>query len=107
MPGEITDIAEAEVAAFPFAKMAPPNKKIQITSELDISSETLFEKITDNSTGETKVINKQKPHQRSKTTTVTTNPVKCEAKGTEEPHVTEGKAVDINPATIGYDTSQL
>lgn len=84
-----------------------PNKKIQITSKVDISSENLYEKVTDNTTGETKVTNKQEPHETSKTKTVTTNPVKYEAKGTEEPHVTEGKAVDINPATIGYDTSQL
>lgn len=84
-----------------------PNKKIQITSKLDISSENLYEKITDNTTGETKVVNKQEPHNTSETKTVTTNPVKYEAKGTEEPHVTEGKAVDINPATVGYDTSQL
>ena len=47
------------------------------------------------------------PTDSMETKTVTTNPVKHEAKGTEEPHVTEGKAVDINPATIGYDTSQL
>lgn len=84
-----------------------PNKKIQITSKLDISSENLYEKVTDNTTGETKVTNKQEHHETSKTKTVTTNPVKYGAKGTEEPHVTEGKAVDINPATISYDTSQL
>lgn len=86
-----------------------PNKKIQITSRLDISSENLYEKVTDNSTGETKVIDKQEPHQVSQKTTVTTNPVKYEAKGAEEAHVTEGKAVEIDqsPATVGYDTSQL
>ena len=90
------------------------NKKIQISSSLDIQAESLHEVIRDPNTGETKVIDKQEPHQQIISTTVTTNPVKYEAKGTEEPKVTEGKAeeieekaVEVDPAAIGYDTSQL
>lgn len=85
----------------------PSDKKIQFTSKLDIDSEYLHEEIKDNSTGEVKVTDKQVPHQSTLKTTVTSNPVKYEAKGIEEPHVTEGEAVDINPATVGCDTSQL
>lgn len=87
--------------------MSPSDKKIQITSKLNIDNEYLHEKITDNSTGEVRVTDKHEPHHSSLKATVTTNPVKYEAKGVEEPHVTEGEAIDINPATVGYDTSQL
>lgn len=83
------------------------NKKIQISSSFDIQAESLHEVIQDHSTGETKVIDKEEPHKQTITTTITTNPVKYEAKGIEEPKVTEGKAVQVDPATIGYDTSQL
>ena len=83
------------------------NKKIQISSSLDIESESLHEVIQDHSTGKAKVVDVQEPHKSTKTTTITSNPIKYEAKGAEEPQVTEGKAVELNPATIGYDTSQL
>jgi hypothetical protein len=86
-------------------KMA--DKKIKISSSLDIQSESLHEKIKDNKTGQTRVVDIQEPHRTTKTTTITTNPVKYEAKGPGKVEVTEGKAVDINPATVGYDTSQL
>ena len=83
------------------------NKKIQISSSFDIRSESLHEVITDRNTGKSKVVDIQEPHKKTENITVTTNPVKYEAKGAEEPKVTEGKAVEVNPATIGYDTSQL
>lgn len=83
------------------------NKKIQITSALDIQAESLHEVIKDHNTGEAKVIDKQEPHEKSISTTITTNPVKYEAKGIEEPKVTEGEAVEVNLALGGYDTSQL
>lgn len=83
------------------------NKKIQITSALDIQAESLHEVIKDHDTGEAKVIHKEEPHQTTINTTITTNPVKYEAKGTEEPKVTEGEAVEVNPVLVGYDTSQL
>lgn len=85
----------------------PSDKKIQFTSKLDIDSESLHEKITDHSTGEVKVTDKEEPHKSTLKTTVTSNDAKYEAKGIEEPHVTEGEAVDINPGVIGCDTSQL
>lgn len=90
--------------------MPSPNddhSKIQITSKLDVDHKYLHEKITDNSTGEVKVTDTKEPHSSTCKTTVATNPVKYEAKGVEEPHVTEGDAVDVNPATVGCDTSQL
>jgi hypothetical protein len=83
------------------------NRKIQISSSFDIQSESLHEVVKDNNTGQTKVTDIQEPHKRTEKTTITTNPVKYETKGTEEPQVTEGKAVHLNPATVGYDTSQL
>ena len=88
-----------------------PNKKIQITSKLDISSQHICQRVTDTSTGETKVIDKQEPHTFSKKTTITTNPVKHEVKGIEEPRVTDGRTLTINetntPSTANYDTTQL
>ena len=83
------------------------NGKIQFTSKLDIENEYLHEKITDRSTGQVKVTDKVTPHQSTLKTTIASNPVKYEAKGVEEPQVTEGEAVELNPATIGCDTSQL
>jgi hypothetical protein len=83
------------------------NKKIQISSTLDIQSESLHEVIKDHETGKTKVIDIQEPHKKTITSTITSNPVKYEAKGSEEPKVKEGEAVQLNPATVGYDTSQL
>ena len=85
----------------------PSDKKIQFTSKLDIKNEYLHEKVTDNSTGEVKVTDVREPHSCTSKTTITSNPVKYEAKGVEEPHVTEGEAVEVNPATVGCDTSQL
>lgn len=87
--------------------MSSSNKSIHISSSLDIQSESLHEKITDHSTGKSKVIDKETPHESSSSYTVTTNPVKYEKKGTDETKVTEGKAIDLDPATVGYDTSQL
>lgn len=83
------------------------DSKIQFTSKLDVQNEYLHEKVTDHDTGEVKVTDVCDPHSTTLKTTVTSNPVKYEAKGTEEPHVTEGEAVDLNPATVGCDTSQL
>jgi hypothetical protein len=83
------------------------NKKIQISSTLDIQSESLHKVVTDHNTGKAKVVDIQEPHRFSTTTTITSNPVKYEAKGTEKPKVTEGREVQVNPATVGYDTSQL
>ena len=83
------------------------NKKIQITSTFDIQSESLHEVIKDHETGKAKVIDRQEPHKKTVTSTITSNPVKYEAKGTEEPKVTEGEKIKVNPATVGYDTSQL
>lgn len=83
------------------------NKKIGISSSFEIDSESLHEVIKDHNTGEAKVIDVQEPHKKTINTTITSNPVKYEAKGTEEPKVTEGQAVEVNPATVGYDTSQL
>lgn len=83
------------------------NKKIQISSSFDIQAESLHEVIQDHNTGKAKVTDVQEPHKTTKNVTITTNPVKYEKKGIEELQVTEGQAVDVNPATIGYDTSQL
>jgi len=85
----------------------PDHSKIQFTSKLDIQNEYLHEKVTDHSTGQVKVTDKVAPHQSTLKTTVASNPVKYEAKGVEEPQVTEGEAVELNPATVGCDTSQL
>ena len=82
-------------------------KRIQISSTFDIQSESLHEVIKDHNTGKTKVVDIQEPHRKTSTATITTNPVKYGAKGTEEPRVTEGKEVKFHPATVGYDTSQL
>ena len=86
-----------------------PNSKIQVTSKLDIQNEYLHEKIKDPSTGQVKVTEKVAPHQSTATTTLASNPVKYEVKGVEEPKVTEGEAetVELDPATVGCDTSQL
>lgn len=81
--------------------------KIQFTSKLDVQNEYLHEKITDPSTGQVKVTDKVAPHQSTVKTTVASNPVTYEAKGVEEPKVTEGEAVELNPAVVGCDTSQL
>lgn len=83
------------------------NRNIQISSSFNIQSESLHEVVKDHNTGKTKVTDIQEPHKQTEKTTITSNPVKYETKGAEEPQVTEGKAVDINPATVGYDTSQL
>ena len=83
------------------------NKSIRITSKLDIESESLHTKTVNHSTSKTKEVKKQEPHKSSYSTTITSNPVKYESKGTGEPKVTEGQAAEVNPATIGYDTSQL
>jgi hypothetical protein len=83
------------------------SKKIQISSSFNIESESLHQTVRNNHTGETKVADIQEPYKRTEKTTITTNPVKYETNGTEEPRVTEGEVVEINPATVGYDTSQL
>lgn len=83
------------------------DSKVQFTSKLDIQNEYLHEKVTDNSTGEVKVTDVREPHASTCKTTITSNNAKFEAKGVEEPQVTEGEAVEINPATAGCDTSQL
>lgn len=87
--------------------MAEKNKKIQISSTFDIQSQSLHEVLKDHTTGKAKVVDSQEPHRKTVTSIITSNPVKYEAKGTEEPKVTEGQKVDVNPATVGYDTSQL
>jgi hypothetical protein len=84
-----------------------PNSKIQYTSKIDIQNEYLHEKVTDPSTGQVKVTEKVAPHQSSATTTLASNPVKFEVKGVEEPKVTEGEAVELDPAAVSCDTSQL
>lgn len=84
-----------------------PNSKIQYTSKLDIQNEYLHERLKDPSTGEVKVTEKVAPHQSTATTTVASNPVKYEVKGVEEPKVIEGEAVELDPAAVGCDTSQL
>jgi hypothetical protein len=81
--------------------------KIQFTSKLDIQNEYLHERVKDPSTGQVKVTEKVAPHQSTVKTTLTSNPVKYEVKGVEEPKVTEGEAVELDPATVGCDTSQL
>ena len=78
---------------------------LKITSNFDIESESLHQVTKDRETGETKVTDIQEPHRQTISSTITSNPVKYEAKGTEEPKVTEGEEVKVNPATIGYDTS--
>lgn len=89
------------------------DKKIQISSTFDIESESLHEVIKDRETGKTKTVDIQEPLKKTISSTVTSNPVKFEAKGTEEPKVKEGESesesesVEVNPATVGYDTSQL
>ena len=87
----------------------PPSdsKNIQFTSKLDIQNEYLHDKVTDRSTGEVKVTDVREPHSATCKTTIASNNAKYEAKGTEAPHVTEGEAVEVNPATVGCDTSQL
>jgi hypothetical protein len=70
------------------------SSKIQFSSNLDVQNEYLHEKVTD-------------PHSSTSKTTIASNNIKYEAKGVDEPKVTEGEAVDVNPATVGCDTSQL
>ena len=88
------------------AEMAS-NKKIQISSSFDVQAESLHEVISDHNKGKSKVVDVEQPHKRTENVTVTSNPVKYEKKGIEEPQVTEGQEVKVNPATVGYDTSQL
>ena len=86
----------------------PPDGKIQFTSNLAVENEYLHEKTTDNSTGEVKVTDVREPHSKTSTTTIASNNAKYEAKGIEPPRVTEGEALEVNPAvTAGCDTSQL
>ena len=84
-----------------------PDSKIQFTSKLDIQNEYLHEKVTDRSTGEVKVTDVCEPHSKTCKTTIASNDAKYDAKGTQAPHVTEGEVVEVNPATVGCDTSQL
>lgn len=83
------------------------DSKIGFTSKLEVENEYLHEKVTDRSTGEVKVTDVHDPHSTTVKATVTSNNAKYEAKGIEDPHVTEGEAVELNPATVGCDTSQL
>ena len=83
------------------------NSKIEFTSKLEIENEYLHEKVKDPSTGQVKVTEKVAPHQSTATTTLASNPVKYEVKGVEEPKATEGEAVELDPAAVGCDTSQL
>lgn len=87
------------------------DKKIKISSFLSINAESLYERITDHTTGKVTEVNKQEPHQTTRTTIITSNPVKYETKGSpNDPKVTEGVAsasIQYNAATDGYDTSQL
>jgi hypothetical protein len=93
--------------------MAPEKKKIQIRSSFNINSENLYQKTVDHNSGEVKEVNKQEPHQFSKTTTITSNPAKYEAEGTEptktttEGQTAEDSSSQNDPAAQGYDTSQL
>lgn len=87
--------------------MPSDSSKIQFTSNLVIQNEYLHEKVTDNSTGEVKVTDVRESHSATCKTTIASNNAEYEAKGTEAPHVTEGEAVEVNPATVGCDTSQL
>lgn len=85
-------------------------KKIQISSNFTLESESLHEVLKDHETGTAKVIDKSEPHKQTVSSTITSNPVKYEAKGAEEPKVKEGKEIKVDPdtaASIGYDTSQL
>jgi hypothetical protein len=83
------------------------SSKIQFSSNLDVQNEYLHEKVTDRSTGKVKVTDVHDPHSSTSKTTIASNNIKYEAKGADEPKVTEGEAVDVNPATVGCDTSQL
>jgi hypothetical protein len=98
-----------ETVLLPPAIMPSPNdnSKIQFSSNLEVQNEYLHEKVTDRSTGEVKVTDVHDPHSSTSKTTIASNNVKFEAKGVDEPKVTEGEAVDVNPATVGCDTSQL
>lgn len=82
-------------------------KKIKISSSFNVDAESLHQKITDHDTGKVKVIDKQEPHHFSQSTTITSNPVKYETKGTEPPKVTEGDSVELDPANVDDDASQL
>jgi len=83
-------------------------KKIQISSSFDVDSESLHEKATDHNTGETKVTDKEEPHHTSRSTTITSNPVRYETKGIDDTKVTEGEAIAVRDlADEGYDTSAL
>lgn len=87
--------------------MGSDKKRLQISSSFDFESKHIHEKITNNTTGETRTVDSDEPHQSQRSVTITSDPVKYEVKGGEEPKVVEGEAVQVNPATIGFDTSQL
>lgn len=87
--------------------MEGKNKRIQISSSFHTQSEFLHEVIHDRNTDKAKIVDIQEPHKKTESVTITSNPITYEKKGIEEPKVTKGEEVKINPAIVGYDTSQL
>lgn len=105
-PHEAIRNVERSPSPWPILGMSS-DQKIQISSFLDVESESLHEKIVDHNTGKTKEVDTQEPHQRSEATTVTSNPVKYETADTGPPSVTASEPTREQSATAGYDTSQL
>ena len=83
-------------------------KRIQITSNFTSNADHLQERVHNIDTGKTKVVDNSKPHIRSSSITVTTNPYTVETDGSPEHTVTkEGSATAVDIKKAGYDTSQL
>lgn len=87
--------------------MSSNKKKATFSSSFGIDSESSYEKTTNHNTGKVKEVSKQEPHHSSRSTTVTTDGSKWETKDTSTPENRHRYTVKENPATIGYDTSQL
>lgn len=83
------------------------SKKIKFSSSFDIKSESFREKVVNHDTGTTRVVDNQNPIHSTRQFTLTTNPVKWESKDSNKPKQTSGYSIQVNPHTVGYDTSQL
>ncbi|KAJ9630583.1 hypothetical protein H2203_001106 [Taxawa tesnikishii (nom. ined.)] len=86
-----------------------PKKKIQITSNTSIDAERLHEEVHYNDTGKTKVIDRNEPHITTISKTITGNPGRITTTGEEHTHPKTQNSSNPaeDPATVGFDTSQL
>lgn len=95
--------------------MGSTSRRIKLSATTEIDSERFSQKIVNHNTGKTKISNRPEPRKWTHSGTIISEPSepvkledKTEQKGDKAKEV-KSPANDpyTNPATVGYDTSQL